>query len=298
VGRALAVADGSAAVRVQRVDIRGVQENGVEVWGAHADVSVQDSTIAGDGARGAGVYELGSDRSRDMSVVRSDIRGFRAYGIDFAQRAYRRPAAALHNLALDNRIADISDPAVANGRTEGGIWSGGVAAAIIGNRVRDTGWDGIQTVGSSRATSIVDNDVARTRTGIYVEHETTRSLIAGNAIADVITGINVEWRYGGRGSSQNTYAGNRISGAEQAGLFIDVAGDRNRVAGNVVTGGGGPAIVLQGASDNEVTGNRLCGADRAPVVQQQSAHHDDGVRADSLRNRIAGNARAAACPAP
>ena len=44
----------------------------------------------------------------------------------------------------------------------------------------NTGWDGIQTVGSSHGTTIVGNDIARTRTGIYVEHETTRSLIAGN----------------------------------------------------------------------------------------------------------------------
>jgi nitrous oxidase accessory protein NosD len=173
-----------------------------------------------------------------------------------------------------------------------------VAATIIGNRVRDTGWDGIQTVGSSRGTSIVDNDIARTRTGIYIEHETTRSLIAGNAIAQVITGINVEWRYGGHGSAQNTYAGNRIVAPTQSGLFIDVAGDRNRIVRNVVAGGGGPAIVLQGASDNEVTGNRLCAGGRGPVVQLRSAHHDDGVQASSLRNRLSDNTRAATCAAP
>jgi hypothetical protein len=294
-GRALAIADGSARVRVQRVAVRGVRENGVEVWGRHADISIQDSSIDGDGAHGAGVYELGSDHSRQMSVIRTEIRGFRSYGIDFAQRHYRRPAAALHNLALDNRISDITNPRTASGRSEGGIWSGGVAAAIVGNRVRDTGWDGVQTVGSSRGTTIVDNDIARTRTGIYIEHETTRSLIAGNAIADVIIGINVEWRYGGRGSSRNTYAGNRIVDPRQTGIFIDVAGDRNRIVDNVVAGGDGPAIVLQGASDNEVTGNRRCSGGDAPVVRQRSAHHDDGVQANSLHNRVARNARVRAC---
>ena len=44
--------------------------------------------------------------------------------------------------------------------------------------MRDTGWDGIQTVGSSRGVAIVGNDVAGTRVGIYLEHETNRSLIA------------------------------------------------------------------------------------------------------------------------
>jgi hypothetical protein len=294
VGRAIGVADGSSDVRLQDLRIRGVRDNGVEAWGAHADVSVQDSVIVGAGADGAGVYDLGSDRSRDISVVRTEIRGFRGYGIDFAQRFYRRPAAALHALALDNRIADITDPAVANGTREGGIWSGGVAAAIIGNRIRDTGWDGIQTVGSSRGASIVANDIAGTRVGIYLEHETNRSLIARNAIADVVTGINSEWRYDGRGSSGNTFASNRIMRASQTGLFIDVAGDRNRIAGNVFADGGGPAIVLQGASDNLVAGNRACGG--GPVVRLQSAHYDDGAQAHSLRNRIAGNLRSASCP--
>jgi parallel beta-helix repeat protein len=289
----VAVLSGAARVRLARLQIAGVRENGVHAWGAHAEVSVQDSSIAGAGAYGAGVYDQGSDRSRDTSVVRTAISGFRGYGIDFAQRYYGRPSAALHSLALDNRIADIADPAVADGTREGGIWSGGVAAAIVGNAIHDTGWDGIETVGSSRGTSIVANDIARTRVGIYLEHETIRSLIARNAIAEVITGINSEWRYGGLGNSDNTLTGNRISDAAQTGLFIDVAGDGNRIAGNLVIGGAGPAIVLQGASGNLVSGNRAC-ARPGPVVQLQSAHFDNGVAAHSLRNRVVGNVRSCA----
>jgi parallel beta-helix repeat protein len=294
-GRGVAVADGSADVRLQRLRIAGVRENGVEAWGAHAGVSVQDSAIDGGRRATAGVLDMGSERSRDVSVIRTSIRGFRGYGIDFVQRAYDRPGAAAHNLALDNRIADITDPAVANGTREGGIWSGGGAAAIVGNRIRDTGWDGIETVGSSTATTIVDNDIARTRVGIYLEHETNRSVIARNAIAAVRTGINAEWRYGGHGSSGNTLAANVVTGATETGVFIDVAGDRNRIDGNVVAGGGGPAIVLQGASDNVITGNRGCARGDAPLVVQRSAHHDDGVRADSLRNVVTGNRQLDSC---
>jgi parallel beta-helix repeat protein len=145
---------------------------------------------------------------------------------------------------------------------------------------------------------LVGNDIARTRTGIYLEHETTHSVIARNVIADVITGINSEWRYGGHGSSQNTYAGNRVDSPRQTGVFIDVSGDRNRIEGNVVAGGSGPGIVLQGASENAVTGNLRCGGGDAPVVRQQSAHHDDGVRADSLGNRMERNVRASVCEGP
>jgi hypothetical protein len=287
--RAIAVASGSHDVRVQRVRIEGVSQTGVEVWGEHSRISVEDSVIAGDGAGGAGVFELGSDGSRAMSVVRSEISGFRSHGINFAQRAYDRPAAARHNLALDNRISRIDDPAAASGTHEGAIWSGGVAAAIIGNRIRDTGWDGIQTVGSSTRTTIVGNDIARTRVGIYLEHETNDSLIARNAIADVAVGINSEWRYDDAGSGSNTLLGNTLVRPAEAGIFIDVAGDRNRISGNLVIGGSGPAVVLQGASDNVVTGTAACDRPGEPVVVERSARFDDGVAAHSLRNRIAGN---------
>ena len=62
--RAIGVAAGSHDVRLQRIDIRGIRRTGVEVWGEHSDISIQDSSIAGDGARGAGIFELGSDDTR------------------------------------------------------------------------------------------------------------------------------------------------------------------------------------------------------------------------------------------
>lgn len=295
--RGIGVAAGSNDVRLQRLLIRGIRETGVEIWGAHSDVSLQDSVITGERATGAGVADFGSDDSRDTSVIRSDISGFRGYGVTFVQRAYDRPAAAAHALALDNRISQIDDPAAADGTHEGGIWSGGVAAAIIGNRIRDTGWDGIQTVGSSRGVTVVGNDVARTRVGIYLEHETNDSLFADNRIADVATGINVEWRYEGAGSSGNTFARNAITRPTDAGIFVDVAGDRNLLAGNVVIGGSGPAVVLQGASDNVVVGTAACARGGDRVIVQQSAHYDNGQPAHSLRNRVAGAGSRPACPA-
>jgi hypothetical protein len=283
-------------VRLQRLRIGGITQTGVEVWGAHAQVSIQDSAIAGDDAAGSGVFALGSDGSRDTSVIRTRISGFRSYGINFAQRAYDRPAAAARALALDNDIRAIDDPGVANGTSEGGIWSGGVAAAIIGNRVRDTGWDGIQTVGSSRGVTVVGNRIARTGVGIYLEHETNRSVFARNTIVDARTGINVEWRYDDSGSSGNTFNANTIVRPAEAGVFVDVEGDRNRIVDNVVAGGSGPAVVLQGASDNLVAGNRGCERPGQAVVVQQSARHDDGRAAHSLRNRLRNNASVPVCP--
>jgi parallel beta-helix repeat protein len=129
--------------------------------------------------------------------------------------------------------------------------------------------------------------------GIYLEHATNASLIARNRIARVQTGINVEWRYGGVGSADNTFAGNRIIDAQRAGLFVDVGSDRNRILDNIFAGVVGPAIVLQGSSENIALGNRACGG--GPMLREQAARYDDGSPAPSLANRLARNKRMDLC---
>jgi len=224
---------------------------------------VQDSLIDGDGGAQTGVFALGSDRSRATSVIRTRIRGFRSHGILLAQREYGRTAAALHGLALDNVVSDIRDPARDRcyyapnrepkcGTNEGGIWTGGVEAAIIGNTVLRARWDGIETVGSSTRTTVVGNTIRDTRTGIYLEHSTNDSLFARNVVTGARTGINVEWSHDGQGSTHNAFTSNRIVSATQGGLFVDVGDDGNQIVENVFVGGARPAIVLQGTSDNVV----------------------------------------------
>ena len=303
-GIGVAVFDGSTHVRIQRVHITRVRRHGVNVWGEHRSVSVQDSVIDGRGTADAGVFALGSDRSRDTSVIRTRIRGFRDFGILFAQRHYGRKAAALHSVALDNDIRDVRDPArdacmtsprtaSGCGTNEGGIWSGGVEAAIIGNTVRRTRWDGIETVGSSTRTTIVRNEIRNTRTGIYLEHSTNHSLIARNLIVGAGTGINVEWFHEGQGSKNNRFTANRIVAA-RSGLFVDVGADGNRIVDNQFVGGERPAIILQGSSNNVVRGNRGCGTS-GTLVGQQTARWDDGRHALPQRNRLVDNDSAHAC---
>ena len=298
-GVALGVFDGSSDVRLQRLRILRVRERGVAVWGAHADVSLQDSRIEGNGTARVGVSARGSDESRDTSVIRTRIRGFRDYGIIFSQREYGRPSAAMHALALDNVVTDVKDPdrddcvhepqnASGCGTNEGGIWTGGVQAAILGNAVRRTRWDGIQTVGSSTGTTIVANDVRDTRTGIYIERSTNDSLISRNVIAGVEKGINVEWAHDGGRSTRNTFSLNRIEAPRAVGLFVDVEADGNRIVRNTFVGGARPAIVLQGTSDNLLHSNRACGAG-GPLLQERSARRDDGEQARPQRNRLVGN---------
>jgi len=298
-GIAIAVFDGSRDVRLQRLRIVRIRTHGVNVWGAHSDVSVQDSELTSDGNAQAAVFSLGSDRSRDTSAIRNRIRGFRSYGILLGQKEFGRPAAALHGLALDNDLRDIRDPARDGcvydtrstpgcGTNEGGIWTGGVEAAIIGNRVVRARWDGIETVGSSTRTTIVRNVIRDTRVGIYVEHSTNNSVISRNVIADAQAGVNVEWRHEGQGSSRNTFTYNRFVHMSGAGLFVDVGGDRNVIVGNVFVGGARPAITLQGSSGNVVKGNVACRSDGA-LVALQSARWDDGRRAISRGNRVNAN---------
>jgi len=304
-GIAVAVFDGSRDVRVERVHIRGVRTDGLNAWGTHANVSVQDSVIDGGGTARAGVFTLGSDRSRGTSVIRTRISGFRSYGILLGQTAFGRARAALHGLALDNEITDIRDPdrdgCVTDPRTtsgcgtnEGGIWTGGVEAAIIGNTVRRARWDGIETVGSSTRTTIVANEISDTRTGIYLEHSTNDSLITRNLIVDAKTGINVEWFHDGVGSSRNAFTFNRVVRAE-SGLFVDVGSDGNRIVGNVFVEGARPGITLQGSSGNLVQGNLGCGRAGTPLVGLASGRRDDGSLARSGRNRLVGNRSVTTC---
>ena len=300
-GIGVAIFDGSSDVRLQRLHFTRVRTDAVNTWGAHSEVSIQDSRLDGGGTAEAGVVALGSDESRDTSAIRNRVRGFTSFGILLQQQEHGRPAADLHGLVLDNVVSDIRDPArdgcwtAAKYRTpgcgtdEGGIWTGGVEAAVIGNVVRRARWDGIETVGSSTRTTIVDNEIYRTRTGIYLEHSTNSSLIARNLIVDALTGINVEWRHEGGGSSRNTFADNRIVRAE-TGIFVDVGGDHHRILRNVFVRGGGPAIVLQGSSHNLVRRNRSCGGRGEPLIEFSEARFDDGSRAVPRNNRVHANA--------
>jgi copper-binding protein NosD len=297
IDEAVSIGDGSRDVRVQRIEVSGVRMNGIAVWGAHRNVSIQDSTIVGGGTAGnAGVLDQGSVNSGDTSVVRTRVTGFVGYGVLFAQRFYGLRSAAIHNLALDNTISDIIDPHRQDGTDEGGIWTGGVEAAVIGNDISDTGIDGIETVGSSTRDTIVDNTVRDTPVAIYIEHSTNGSLVLANRIANVGTGINVEWRHAGGGSNGNVFAYNQIA-ATRVGVFVDVQEDLNSIVRNVFRGKQATPVILQGSSNNTVRGNVACPASPAPFVVQQAALSETGALARSSHNRLVDNERTSPCRA-
>ena len=284
-GRAIAIQPGVRRFVARRLQVRRVRRVGVYSWGNVSDVSVQDALITSDGSADAGFIAALPD-GNDYSVIRSRIAGFRGWGINFAQVPHENRVTGLRSLALDNVVTDIDPPGDTQGTTEGGIWSGGAGAAVIGNVVRRTGWTGIETVGSSNGTAINHNRIYDTRTGIYLEHATRQSTIARNVIRNVRTGINVEWAYGGVSSGQNRFERNQVYGASFVGLFIDVGADENLVVGNrldAVRSG----IVLQGSSHNYVARNFVCGSTTA--VEQRAGLWEDDRPAPPLSNQVTRN---------
>jgi hypothetical protein len=283
-GDAISIAPGVSDVRVSRVRITRVRGVGVHALGGNGSVSVQGSRIYGGGTASAGV--LVADGSRNASVLHTRIQGFRDWGIDFVHVATGDTEAIPHVLALGNTISEINDPDRANGTNESAIWSGGTKAAIIGNVISRTGWDGIETVGSSLEVSVVRNRISGTRTGIYVEHSTNHSLFESNRITNVGTGIDVEWTYGGVGSDDNSFVSNRVWDAHQ-GLFVDVGDDGNLIDSNTFVDVTVP-VTLQGSSGNTVRRNRACRA-AGRLVSQMAGLRDDRTSAYAKDNRLSNN---------
>jgi parallel beta-helix repeat protein len=296
-GNGVEVLTGASDVLLRHLRIVDVRKLGVFAWGAYSEVSLQDSTVDGGGTADAGFIagESGSfGESRDSSVIRTTLRRFTNWGMLFAHQAYGRPEGAKHAVALDNLVTDVKGANKASGTAEGGIWSGSVEGAIIGNTVLRMDWDGIETVGSSDRTSVVANRVATTRTGIYLEHSTNDSLIARNRMSGVEAGIIVEWSYGGVASKRNAFVGNTIVGASKNGLIVSIGADQNRITGNTFIGGARPMIVLQGSSDNVVRGNESC-LTKGTLVAEESAPDEHGSPAYPRRNVITGNRHRSSC---
>ncbi len=291
-GRGIAVQPGSQRITLRRLDITRARDAGVYVWGAASEVTVQDSRIDGGTTAVSGVI-VRTGEGNDASVIRTRITRFAGYGVLFSQLRHDNRSAGLRNVALDNDISDIDAAEDTDGRSKGGIWSGGALASIIGNRITRAGWDGIETVGSSYQVVIARNAISRTRVGIYLEHATHSSLISRNVITDVRTGINVEWFYDGIGSADNQFVQNVVHNA-QIGIFVDYGSDRNLLAKNRFHYGGRPSIILQGASANRVVENVACGAE-GQIVREQPAYPGTGSSVGATGNVIEANTTLATC---
>ncbi len=290
-GRAIEVGSGARDVVIRSVRILDARSQGVYLSGDHQRVSIQDSAIDGGGNASAGVMDRIDDpTSGDTSVLRTTIRNVQDYGINFFPWTPSRVYPGARALAVGNVVEHVQNAATDNGTNEGGIWTGGTDAVIRDNVVSDTGWDGIQTIGRSSHTVIAGNRISRTGVGIYLEHETWDSLIESNSMSEITgTGINVEWRYDGKGSGRLTIRRNTIAAAGKYGVFVDVGANDNVIEGNVIADAAIAAIRLQGSTGNVVTGNDLRGTRQDWCAVETTGSFDDGSPAHSGDNQYRGN---------
>jgi parallel beta-helix repeat protein len=294
VGWAIDVGPGSSGTLIQHVTVVNARTTGIYLWGEHHGVSIQDVTIEGAGLTASGVSDhIDDPTSGDTSVLRSTIEHVRDYGINLFPWTPTTTYPGARAVAIGNVIHDVTDPAIADGTAEGGIWSGGEDAYIADNLIDTTGWDGIETFGQSNRTRVVDNVISNTRYGIYLEHSTNDSLFAGNQITGVErNGINVEWRYGGVGSARDTFRQNTIVGAV-SGIFVDLGADQMVIEGNAILDSREQAVALQGAHDAIVRGNdlrdRRGAASETYGVRELAGRADTGALVLADSNTITGN---------
>lgn len=291
------IPDKSAAILVRnaddvvlrRLNVVHIKGYGVQVLGHHQRVSVQQSAFNGDDRGQIGVAEWSEDASSsDVSVVRCVIKGVRKYGVllqsYFNGRTWPHPRA----LAYGNAVSDVHDPKIHDGTVEIGIWLAGSSAAALDNLVRDTGWDGIETVVNASRPTIAGNVVRETMTGIYIENVTRDALIEQNDIAGVtVAGINLEPPHGGPRSGRLTIRANRVVGAGVYGIGSGPGTLGNRITGNVVLDSAKYAIFLDGASGNVVEDNDL--RDLRSPARQTWCVYDPQARGSTTGNTVQNN---------
>jgi parallel beta-helix repeat protein len=292
-----ATSDTSAAIYVhdaedvvlRRLSLVHLRGYGVHVADHHARISLQQSTLDGDGRARSGLVEWAADAtSGDVSVERCVIRNMREYGMAFQSYLGGRTWPDRRALAYGNDVDEIHDPTIHDGTIEIGIWATGIGPAVLDNVVRHTGWDGIETVVNATNAVIAGNVVRGTRTGIYAENVTRDTLIEQNDIADVsVAGINLEPPHTGPRSGRMTIRQNRIVGAGEFGIGIGQGTFGNRITGNEVLDTGNMAILLEGASGNVVEGNDL--RDRRKQPHQVWCVYDPQSAASKTTNQVDGN---------
>ena len=173
-----------------------------------------------------------------MSVIRTRISGFRSHGINFAQRAYDRAVGGAarararqrdqrHRRSRRRRPAPTraaSGPAACRRRSSA---TGSTTPAGTGSR---------RSAPRARVT-VVGNEIARTRIGIYLEHETNDSLFARNV--DRRRRDRHQRRVALRRrrlERQHVRARTRSCDRPRRACSSTWQGDRNRIAGNIVRG--------------------------------------------------------------
>lgn len=280
-------------VLLQSLELRGLSaaRSAIELWGAaHRDISVQDCRMDGGKGGSAGLRDsMFDDESSDDSAFRNTVRGFTGFGIAFPAFA-GRPRTGARNLAVLNDVSDIANPVDQDGRSEAAIWLGGQDNVAWGNTCARAAWELIWTGSNCLRCRVENNVLSGSRTGIYLEHSSDDSVVRGNRISAVDTGVNAEWTYGGAGTRRVRLLGNDIR-ASKTGVSIETLDDGFVLEDNTIRAGA-VAVRLSGAGYTAIRHNDLRPADPGrPVacIVERPSKRDDGVLVAADHTTVADN---------
>ena len=157
-----------------------------------------------------------------------------------------------------SRGSSAASPGSSRGRGEACVWLGnpGAAARV---RARDCGWTGLWTGTAATGLRVADVDVDLTRTGVYLEHFTHRSMFERIRVGrSVRVGLTAEWADPGWGglpaSVDNVVQASRFE-SSLAGVYLDEGTTRTIIRGSTFVGQRWAAIGDYEGVDNAYYGN-------------------------------------------
>ena len=171
---------------------RTVEGAVVAVWGTGRNSSVLDSTLKGHRVVSAGIV---ARQPAGLIVRRVVARGFSHYGVLVDANHLNPGSQAGRFWISDLDVAGVSRrvPGSSQGRAEACVWIGN-SGTVQRVRAQRCAWTGLWTGTATRGSRFEDIDVARTPTGVYIEHYTHRSVFRRLHIRpSVRTGIVAEW---------------------------------------------------------------------------------------------------------
>ena len=230
-------------------------------------VTLEDISISN-----TATYGIQADYSTNASISRADIRHT---GND-AIRAPNSQSIQVTDSNIDSSSVSLSGNTVITlPREAGAAILGGQAAIISGNRVSNTGYNGIRAFENSRIEGNVVTDACRMLNdcgGIYVSGYSAGTSVLNNIVRSVHGNID-----GMLGNSRH----------HAVGIYMDDHANTMTITGNALSNAN-YGIHLHDGYDNLVQGNLLFG-NRNHQLWMQEQKAKISASGDMARNQIVGN---------
>jgi exopolysaccharide biosynthesis polyprenyl glycosylphosphotransferase len=203
----------------------------VAVWGTGRNSGVLDTTLRGNEVVPAAIV---ARQPSGLIVRRVVVRGFSHYGVvvDANELNPSPPAGRFWISDLD--VAGVSRrvPGSSKGRAEACVWIGN-SGSVRRVRADRCAWTGLWTGTATRRSRFQDIDVARTPTGVYIEHYTRNSVFRHLRVGpSVRIGIVAEWAdpaWSGKPASVDNIIEDSRFESWLAGVFLDAGTTRTTV---------------------------------------------------------------------